>query len=492
MRKNFLQVAYTISFFLFVHYFSYGQRIGNNSLPNSSSSYTFDCPLKIFPQSDDFTDEENGKHIGKVIISTRDEDDSYYTSYQTEDRIVNIYVDAPKGLAGETVYFELIDPDDQSSYETDSEGDDNGGAGILSQSSAILDLDGDFNITLTITERFSGDNYIVRASLDPDFPENQTVETVEMVAWKRPYLEHHKMFVNGSFLVEGAGISTSNAIQIEVFDLGNMEEGDHVIIFTPTDDNNPNGYTLFSTIEKIEETSNDTYFFTILNPNLQLPRFSGIRKVGDNTTYSLMPSSSSENFDWNILNDAYGCDSYGTDGGVFVEFKEIIPNIVNIPKFTHREGFSGLVSLYKSFIMTWSEYAVEGSNILATIAAGNWVNSLSEPGGLLALGFSVREENHCSLFIENFEEDSEFISPQSYSNEVLAHELAHQFDVWSSHVDQPFFEANHDASESCIMVHNQHQLGPLGAFNDLNNSNAEFDFLSDGCIKDIREEADKL
>lgn len=52
-------------------------------------------------------------------------DNNYPSGFQTEDRKIRITAKVEPAKANANVYFRTYDPDDRSSYETDTKGDDN-------------------------------------------------------------------------------------------------------------------------------------------------------------------------------------------------------------------------------------------------------------------------------------------------------------------------------------------------------------------------------
>ena len=145
---------------------------------------------------------------------TRTDDSEYHTPYQTDDGVVKIEVKYPSTTSSNMVYFKVVDYDDESPYESDDVGDDNyqvinnfnefgllinpdGVVGITQLSVTPINTGGEkiATIYLRVSDRFSGDNYKVLASLDDDFTE-EVVETTNLVAWKRGYIDYRRMYEN--------------------------------------------------------------------------------------------------------------------------------------------------------------------------------------------------------------------------------------------------------------------------------------------------------
>jgi len=235
----------------------------------------------VHPLADDFDEG----HEGRVLISAK-HGGGFYTDYQTENYSVNIIATVkptpPIGWRHLKVYFEVTDPDDLSHYEGKeiptnpayTQGDKNPndnrdvaakkrmttGLGddyvdyqnaCLSDRSAevVVDEEGGFASTeLKITDRYSGDNYQVRATLqkpqenkpfdmrtswtdDQDISVSTIKESVTMIAWKRVYLELGRMYHKGATLVEDAA---EGATLLEVDNILDFEIGDQVVLFSPS------------------------------------------------------------------------------------------------------------------------------------------------------------------------------------------------------------------------------------------------------------------
>lgn len=279
----------------------------------SSAGSGDECEIiEIHPQAGDFSEG----NAGKILISTF-HDDAYYTEKkttkgdtvaQTEDQkvVISAYVEPKK--AGTTIYFEVIDPDDpvdnaNAAYKedetpttplvaagdikgaVDSNPNDNrdpnrsmfGGTlakynafqGLLSARSDVTVLrtiNGTeravAEVTLTITNRYAGDNYIVRATcIDPegkpfndnsgvtadpnadaDIDEGSIKATSLLTAWKRVYVEVDKMFRVGADLTADSGADQANKKEIHVNTGGlNLASGDKVQVFDRDDQESPFG-----------------------------------------------------------------------------------------------------------------------------------------------------------------------------------------------------------------------------------------------------------
>jgi hypothetical protein len=153
---------------------------------------------------------------GRVLTHKYRSDDEYPSAYQKEDGKIAVEglvrdITLTKPLAGRTVYFRLIDPPDTAEYvrrNGDAHPNDNeDGPGTLNGSaktSATSDANGKVSVTLGITDHVAGDNYQVEASLSPDFNCSPAPceRSIVYTAWKRVYVEMHKMFRRGAFITE--------------------------------------------------------------------------------------------------------------------------------------------------------------------------------------------------------------------------------------------------------------------------------------------------
>lgn len=151
---------------------------------------------------------------GRVLTHKYRSDDAYPSPLQTEDGKVRVEglvhdLTGSTGIGGRKVYFRLIDPPDTADYVVkagDAKVDDNvDGPGKLNGSSTATDTSdssGNVSVTLEITDHAAGDNYQVEASLDQDFKCSPAPcqKSIVYTAWKRVYVEMHKMFKRGSFI----------------------------------------------------------------------------------------------------------------------------------------------------------------------------------------------------------------------------------------------------------------------------------------------------
>ncbi len=285
----------------------------------------FDVEI-VHPIDSDFASGQTGR----IMIST-EHDNTYYTEdrttavdgfAQTEDRKVTISAYVDPAVEGARIYFEVIDPDDpvdqgNGAYREDqtpitpfvagdaaaapnTDPNDNrdeaksmgGTAGApggtlakynnlqasLSARSDVTELKtiddferGVAEVVLTITNRYAGDNYRVRATChdpkgkpfneesgvtadtdaDADIPDNILPRTSVLTAWKRVYLEIDKMFRVGADLSVDSGADQANKKEIHVATAGlNLAAGDTVRILDKDDQQSPFGET--GTVASVE------------------------------------------------------------------------------------------------------------------------------------------------------------------------------------------------------------------------------------------------
>ncbi len=302
----------------------------------------------------------------KVIIKTRSEDKTYPDKeHQDKDQQIKIKATITPELENVPIYFEVIDPDDLSPYEgkkivnntttgsVDKKPNDNRDPsrkvngtiasyntfqGGLSSHEAKTNNKGQVEVYLTITNRYSGDNYIVRATCcNPNsspfdsnsaakiVPTNQNsnnngvVQSGLLVAWKRAYIEKANMYKKGATVTTASTASDNTLIVDNVGDFSTAGANSKVTIFLP-----PNGTkTISRTITAINSATNTLTFNG--QHCMVIPEYSGVRIDGENAVYTNNRG---------YFNMAYGSNTDGSDGGTFIEYKTVLstPNLV--PKYT--------------------------------------------------------------------------------------------------------------------------------------------------------------
>ncbi|MEO9876452.1 MAG: hypothetical protein ABJM26_00490 [Anderseniella sp.] len=317
---------------------------------------------------------------GRVLISTL-HDSSYHTSVPTtaanqpaqreptpananENRVtISAYVQPVR--AGQTVFFEVIDHDDpgdngNASYVEDrtpntpfvtagdaaaapnSAANDNrdparsmaGGslaafnsfqAASLSARSATTTL-ATINgvqravaeVTLTITDRYAGDNYQVRATLvdpqnrpfndasgvtadtsaDADIAVDQIRSTAVLTAWKRVYVETDRMFRVGSDLTHdsGAAEAAPNELRVATGALG-LAAGDQIQVFDMDDQLAP-----FGEVGTVQSVAADRIVLSSnLTSNYQVARRAHVGKLSDASAPVFVPFFQADTSDLSSL-----------------------------------------------------------------------------------------------------------------------------------------------------------------------------------------------
>ena len=433
---------YKIRSFLFLFFIScFSILLHAQQTENSGSVYIdFPCDqIEIHPARYDFG-LLSILHSGKILISTI-HDDLYYTDYQTEDGKVNISVYLSPEQEGTVVYFDLVnpnqlgereDPDDISPYELDQDPlgcvndvintdtkdnrDPNIGSGLLSTNSAVATLSADgmraeATIVLTITDQYAGDNYQVKASLDPSFTAGVETTTI-LEAWKRVYLEVDRMYTKGATVRAMASLNFSGGNQPEFFVDNNSDFtiGDKIFIFSPD-----GTFELECTVES--KPANKLKVSGQGGPyNIAVDY--GVRIDGQDETYPLeVTFSGPTNVNNGPVEGAFGILSNGLDGGAFVEFVEAPAGSENIPKITSFIDGDDFVLYSQSWLATSDlNQITKQKNRLHVISGLQW--------GTLRGTFAI-SQNLIGVFDSQF---STFVNDKNAAKlETLAHEIGHQY-----------------------------------------------------------------
>lgn len=149
-------------------------------------------------------------------------------SGQTQDAQLEMTFKPVRVDSGTPIYVKVFDPPDTSTYRPNPQPDDNfdSAAGTVSlspSSTGTKELtftasDDPIKIYLHTTDDEGGDNYVVKASADPDLFSNPNYacgagckQTNTITVWKRVYLERKRMFRNGVMV---AGLAQAGATQV--------------------------------------------------------------------------------------------------------------------------------------------------------------------------------------------------------------------------------------------------------------------------------------
>ena len=403
----------------------------------------------------------------KVLISML-HGGAYPSPQQTTDRKIRVKATLQLPLVGQRVYFRTFDPDDKSPYEADSLTDDNRHAtfrrgslevpagytevaasrqldtngnvielGVLSTTGGIAEAD------LQITDRYSGDNYLVAAHCGPK-PALTNRQTANMVAWKRVYLERDSMYTKGGTITSSFTPDANTADDVLTLDsTTDLAVGNMITIFSPT--------------ASIDTIINAKTASTITVPDLPsaFARFSGVRLTADTTTYTVTTS---------LFSAAYGADPEGTDGGTMVEYLDAPSGLGGIPKYTSFPADGDVTSM--AFCNFWFENSSSSSNTFQLVAAYKHDDgSFGTTNGPMNISF---------ITTGNF---SFGATNQAAIDETAVHEIAHQFSVANGHVDMDVVAPNYLMTDDCVMSY--HRV----------RDNSIVEFESD-CFYDIRDQTD--
>jgi hypothetical protein len=429
--------------------------------PDSATVDFIVAKIDLHPIEADFS---TGK-VSRLMISTK-QDDVYYTVVkttkdnkvaQTEDAKVKITAHIqPTNMVGKTIYFRVVDPDpdDASPYETGAAKGDNretvDKAGKLSSDRDVAELKTINNVEvvaaeveLKITNRYAGDNYQVEASLDSTFS-NICAKTAILVAWKRCYLERDNMYKKGGTLTTAYTPPTDNKITEVDLMLDNATDfaaGKLITIFSPT-------ATHDTTV--IRKVGRKIFVATVPNA---FPKYSGVKLRDNNDSFNLSLT---------YLEQAYGRDTDGSDGGTFVEYTRLPAGSGNIPKYT---SFPNDLEA-KTFCEFWFSGSASKENLFQVVAANKHNDG--------SFGTTDRNRNISYVTIGGATSTNNAVAQVE---ESAVHEIAHQFFEKHGHVDKPIETPNHEGSDGCVMSYRRIR----------DNGIAEFDTI---CIYDIRDAVD--
>jgi len=518
-----------------------------NSEDDERLELVFACDplLTIHPNDADFMSTSPAglpnNNIGKMLIWRKPGDNNYHTPYQEFTPVYDSNPE-PYGVvrievkftseSDQPVYFKVIDFDDESPYETSTDPIDNeelisAQIGLIAQNMNAQIASETLTVTATgpaivktaivylrMTKRYSGDNYKVLASLnsglvDTGLPypsDEEIVETSNLVAWKRAYIDYRPMYTEGTY-VRHIGINDAPNI-LRVNNVEGFAEGDNIIVF------NPDYVEIAAKIEEngIDVANRKLTLDTDI-PNLQA--FDGVRMKIDPP---LPPPPVYANLGFeNRLKDAFGFFGNGNDasfdeylgtlpnpdgvpddnnvasGGAFVEFN--FSDGSAIPLFDHVITISPPAFEIDNFSRHWAPknedgLHLNGNSIFTVFYGGSLCNVLDCDSGQ-----SMSSENWSTILNgkNNFFTNNQVIN-------TFVHELGHQFgiglaDNQDDHTDVGGYSGMircNDQSARCIMSYKDPAESP---HHYLYNS-AEFDThhlnptpdnaVEESCIGDIR------
>jgi len=456
--------------------------------------------MEVHPGNDDF---KAGKK-GRVLISALHDDlvypdgkKRYYTKKattkagkvaQTADAevVVSAYV-VPKAK-DVNVYFEVTDPDDKSPYDgktrpTDPEDknpNDNRDAkkkmdgtigqyntfqrAALSARSArttLATINGKrravAEITLKITNRHSGDNYLVRAtcanpagkpfdtltgitaSPAPPVVKDMVRHSATMVAWKRVYLEMDRMYKKGGTILQAVGGDADDKPDVIHLDnVSDFKKKDGITIFSPT--------TRINTRVISVNAANNT--ITVPDLNRRFVRFDGVKLRRSDKTFSVP---------LDYLEMTYGGDTAGTDGGCFVEFKRILPDkgSAPIPKYTR---FPNELRI-RNYDLHWFDNFANKTNIVQLVASiRKHINSF---------GSTIIRDHRINIWLEvynAFPIHQRLVAVKETTMHEIGHFVGNLRKREFGHVDLHINHPNHEGSDQCLMSYNRNRTDGKAEF----------------------------
>ena len=193
---------------------------------------------------------------------------AFPSSFQNIPRQIAIAARVHPARAGVTIWFDVEDPPDTAPYEVGSPPGDNitGESGSLPGPSAVTNAAGVATTVLTVTDRYAGNNYRVRARLASGGP--VVAKTGVITAWKRLFVEKDKMFrAAGQYLTANAA---AGATVLAVSSTARFSAGDVVDVFDAVNDLpevrqiavggvGPASITLTSALSQSHPTSDSAY-----------------------------------------------------------------------------------------------------------------------------------------------------------------------------------------------------------------------------------------
>ena len=450
---------------------------------------------EVHPITSGFADGQSGK----VLISTR-QDDLYYTTAsttaagkpaQTMDTNVTIsayIIPVPSAnYPGLKAYFEVIDPDDRSHYEGKPapgtptvQGDVKPNDNRDPIKRITWELDGTSKgyheyqkeclstrlaapvfvsiggvprcvaeTTLLTTDRHSGDNYRIRATLrDPEVgmgtyipcfdtlsaEGSNVVSTIKqsatLIAWKRVYIEQDEMYTLGCTITNAYdnvnGIAND---ELTVDNADDLKKDDEVTVFW-------RGGSVDVTVKNIVGA-----IVTVTDLGQNIPVSSGIRPLNHTDTVTVSQQ---------YLQQAFGSLPDGIDGGAFIEFKPVPGSgSGKTPKYKYMPGApqDRFIDYHWHWFDNKSQY---WSNVLYLLAGHDaqdkgWCKPIASVCIVLTVGRTEMSQR-----------------------ETVVHEIGHRF-VRESDVgkgDYAYLEKltnkkSHDGSEYCVMNYSN-GLAPNG------------------------------
>jgi|CXWL01.1.fsa_nt_gi hypothetical protein len=160
----------------------------------------------------------------KVLLSKAWSFDVYPSTDQTTDSQITVRFRLSPLIdpTGRSAYFRLVDPKDPSPYLPSSADGDNlpvSPAGNVT-AQATLDASGVAVATLTVDDDYSGNNYRVEASLTGGASFRVLATSPVYTTWRRVYVEHDFMWRAGAFVTADSGAGQPNPMRVFVSPAG--------------------------------------------------------------------------------------------------------------------------------------------------------------------------------------------------------------------------------------------------------------------------------
>jgi hypothetical protein len=298
---------------------------------------------------------------------------------------------------------------------------------------------------LLTTDRHSGDNYRIRATLrDPGVgistyipcfdtlsaEGSNVVSTIKqsetLIAWKRVYIEQDEMYTLGCTITNAAALGDQI---LEVDSSSDLAKDMLVTIFW-------NGGSLDTTIDGVL----DSRRVQVPALSQSIPVSSGIRPLNHTATVTISQQ---------YLPQAFGSLPDGSDGGAFIEFKPVPSGSGKTPKYKYMPGApqDRFIDYYGHWFDNKSQF---WSNVLYLLAGhdaqdNGWCKPIASVCIVLTVGRTEMSQR-----------------------ETVVHEIGHRF-VRESDVgkgDYAYLEKltnkkSHDGSEYCVMNYSN-GLAPNG------------------------------
>ena len=439
----------------------------------------------------------------KVLISAK-HGGGYPSPYQTQDGQIRIIAKV-KGGRGKVV-FEVVDPDDPSPYPEDTDHDtiwpqieglvmdDNPNdnrdpnrngrlayetfqnnclrpkqvrIGDPNQSRRLPDGTWEVWTNLLITDRFAGDNYIVRATCEEveagkyfhEQPKLQGKykESGLLTAWKRVYCEVDKMYKIGTDLSQDANVGDNkifvrfarildkegNVIKLLPSQL--FEPNDLVVIF---DANNPNGEQI--TIIEINDEEMSITFTPALQNSYKCSTDDAYYADGKGAAVG-KPSAGFWEVDTSLiqtaLNQCFVDIVFPNEGSNAVPFKHF-PIEAEDPE----RGYIGV----NHFSEVWFAHDRKRgpfNNYIHLVGAYQWGEKDRRGSGTSP---TTTDLNYSYVFVAYIYEMYTY-NPKAFLRELVAHEIIHQWQFKGTDASDPHeFEDEQGIKRSyCLMNYKQ-------------------------------------